>query len=118
MRVVTRRTRTDHVVMGSPMLLRVARELERRELRGGTALLRLARRWGMLAQTARYRLDRGIVLDVPLWLRALDETDVRTYEEALVGLFGEALERMRAPVTLFDCGADFGLVALKLVARC
>ena len=48
----------------------------------------------------------------------MDAIDVRGYESALVTRLSAALAAMGGPVLLFDCGADFGLVTLKLVAHC
>lgn len=106
------------VIGRAPLTLRVSRGLDRRGWRGGSALERLARARGWLARTARYDLGRGITVDVPLDLRPMDETDIREYEIALVQRIASAINAMEGPVRLFDCGADFGLIALKLVARC
>ncbi|HEV7992040.1 MAG TPA: FkbM family methyltransferase [Gemmatimonadaceae bacterium] len=103
---------------GAPLLLRLSRAIERRGWRGGTALLRLAHRVGVLDRPARYALGRDIELDVPLHLRPMDEDDVRAYESVLVERLATAIDAMAAPTTLIDCGADFGLISLKLVARC
>jgi FkbM family methyltransferase len=106
------------VVRHAPPLLRLARALERRGMRGGTALERLARRFGMLDRIARYDLGRGVAVDVPLALRALDAIDVREYEAPFVASLAGAIAAMRGATTLFDCGADFGLISLRLLARC
>jgi FkbM family methyltransferase len=101
-----------------PLLFRVSRALERRRWRGGTATERLCRRLGLLERTARYDLGRGISVDVPLDARPMDAADVRDYESALIHHFGRAIDALGGPVRLFDCGADLGLIALKLVASC
>lgn len=57
-------------------------------------------------------------MDVPLAPRPMDAADVRAYESELVRHLGRAIDALGCPVRLFDCGADLGLVSLKLVARC
>ena len=101
-----------------PLLFRVSRALDRRRWRGGTAAERLCRRLGLLERTARYDLGRGITVDVPLDARPMDEADVRDYESALVHQLSRAIDALDGSVELFDCGADLGLITLKLVARC
>jgi FkbM family methyltransferase len=103
---------------GAPWLLRIARTLDRRRWRGGTALQQLMDRVGLLRGVAHYELGRGIGVEVPLRMRPLDAVDVRTYEAALVERLAEAIAPLPPPVTLVDCGADFGLLSLLLVARC
>lgn len=111
------RERRVHAI-DAPLLLRLSRMLDRRSWRGGQALLRLARRLGTLDRAARYPLGAGIAVDVPLSLRPMDARDVADYEADLVERLAEAIDAMGGPVTLIDCGADFGLVSMKLVARC
>lgn len=101
-----------------PLLFRVSRALERRGLRGGTAAERLCRRLGLLDRPVRQELSRGISVDVPIAARPMDGVDLDAYEQKLVALLAAALDAMDGPVVLLDCGADFGLVSLKLVARC
>lgn len=101
---------------GAPAILRLSRSIERRGWRGGTALLRLARRLGALDRAARYPLGNGVVVEVPISLRPMDEMDVLRYESALVERLAAAIEEMGGPTTVIDCGADFGLISLKLVA--
>ena len=106
------------VAARAPLLLRVSRALERRRWRGGTATERLCRRLGLLERAVRYDLGRGISVDVPLEARPMDAADVRDYESDVVAALGRAIDTMSGPVLLFDCGADLGLISLKLVARC
>jgi FkbM family methyltransferase len=107
-----------HAPVRVPLLFRLSRALERRRWRGGTAAERVCRRLGLLDRTVRYDLGRGISVDVPLDARPMDAADVRDYESALVRHLARAIDGLDGPVRLYDCGADLGLISLKLVARC
>jgi FkbM family methyltransferase len=88
-------------------------------IRGGYRLMETAFRRGWLNVVVRYPLADGVALDVPLYRREnlWSERDVREYETLPISLVVEILRRHPEPVTLIDCGADIGLVSLRLAAQ-
>lgn len=91
--------------------------MNRAHIRGGSRLCHLTERLGLLNSIARYELSRGIVFSVPLWIpdNRWDAADVREYSIAEVAALSEALHGL-PEVTLFDCGADIGILSAKLCA--
>jgi FkbM family methyltransferase len=100
-----------------PAVFSAARWLVRRRVRGSTRLFRWLRHAGWLDLHSNFDLGGGVTFTAPLnrepeW----DAADVAQYEQAVVDgvvAFAHAAPR---PLTLVDCGADIGLVSLKIAA--
>jgi FkbM family methyltransferase len=102
----------------APVLLRWGRELERRQLRGGTRLLRIAARAHLLPQTVSYPLSSTVSVSVPVRRESTrwDDHDIATYEEPFLAAMVQAAAQLPS-VHLIDVGADIGIFALKFHAR-
>lgn len=103
---------------GAPLWFRFARFLERRQLRGGYRIVRVAEQLGGLNCVVRYELGNGVTLTVPLqrrenrWAMA----DLMVYEQPLVSRLSSAIAQLPRPVTWIDCGADIGAVTALVAA--
>ena len=106
------------LVSHAPLVFTLAKWMQRRNIRGGHHLQRLAREQGWLNVIIRYRLSPRVQLDVPLSLRGYDEQRVIHYEREAIAFVAGLAARLPGPVTLFDCGADIGLISAHLVAAC
>jgi FkbM family methyltransferase len=105
------------VVDHPPLAFTAARWLVRRRVRGSTRLFRWLRRGGWLDLHATFDLGGGIAFIAPLnrepeW----DAEDIAQYERVVVDGLVRFARRAPRPVTLVDCGADIGLVSLKVAA--
>jgi FkbM family methyltransferase len=83
--------------------------MTRWRIRGGSRLVGIFEKLGMLNVVAQYQLGRGVSFSVPLFRSdtCWDQRDVEEYESQLIHSFCRLLEPMFA-VALFDCGADIG----------
>ena len=104
---------------GAPWHFRLAKYLIHNQFRGGYRLIDAARKLGWLNVIARYNLDNGVKVDVPLYRveNSWNERDIREYEEAGLAFLAETLRERPGPVTLVDCGADIGLFSVLLASR-
>jgi FkbM family methyltransferase len=105
------------VVNRPPLAFTAARWLVRRRVRGSTRLFHWLRRAGWLDLHANFPLGGGVIFTAPLnrepeW----DAKDIAQYEQPVVEALARFARRAPRPVTLVDCGADIGLVALKVAA--
>lgn len=103
-----------------PWHFSLAKRLIRQGIRGPGLWLRLARRLGLLRRGATYRLSDEVLVDVPIFRMETmwDEQEARDYERPLLDrLATVAQERLNAPMTLIDCGADIGMFSLGMVSR-
>ena len=101
-----------------PVLYRVAKDLERRGIRGGTRILRFLKKVGYLDRPVDYRLTDSISIRIPIARNGYDRTDLDMYETDLFAALGAEVRQLPGPVTLIDIGADIGLFSLKLLADC
>lgn len=108
------------VARQAPLLFRLSRALTRRGTRGGYRLMGLARSLGRLDRVVRYEIADGITLDVPISRpeNAWDRRDVLRYQHELIDDLVAMVEDMPASAILLDCGADIGLVSVRVAARC
>jgi FkbM family methyltransferase len=92
-----------------PLLLKLAKTMIRRRIRGGHRLVGILERWGMLNVVVQYQLGRGVTFCVPLFRADTrwDQRDIEEYEKQLINSFCRLLEPL-CDVVLFDCGADIG----------
>jgi FkbM family methyltransferase len=83
--------------------------MTRWRIRGGSRLVGIFEKLGMLNVVAQYQLGREVSFNVPLFRSdtCWDRRDVEEYESRLIHSFCGLLEPMSAAV-LFDCGADIG----------
>jgi len=103
----------------APWYFRLAKLLQRHELRGGYRLAELAERLGGLDRVVRYPLGHGITLAVPLYRREnrWARPDVLAYERRLVAQLVSGIEALPGPVRLVDVGADIGAVTALVAAQ-
>ena len=104
----------------APLLFTLSRALTRRGTRGGYRLMRVARSLGRLDRVVRYEVADGITIDVPISRpeNAWDRRDVMRYQHELIDDLVAMVEGMPAKPVLLDCGADIGLVRVRIAARC
>jgi FkbM family methyltransferase len=101
-----------------PLTFTATRWLVRHHVRGSTRLFRWLRESGRLDLYADFDLGGGVTFTAPLnrepeW----DAEDVAGYEQPVVDALAAFAAGAPRPVTLIDCGADIGLVTLKVAAR-
>jgi len=114
----TNQSPTPKTVTRAPLCLRLARTMTRWRIRGGSRLVGILEKLGMLNVVAQYQLGRGVRFSVPLFRTdtCWDQRDVEEYESRLIHSFCRLLEPMFA-VVLFDCGADIGTFSALLCAQ-
>ena len=88
-----------------PALFRIAKTLERRNIRGSTRLLKILRQIGYLDQAVEFSLSNTVCIRVPIARNEYDEIDVCNYETELIASLGEQIKRLHDPITLIDGGA-------------
>jgi FkbM family methyltransferase len=100
---------SPRTVTRAPLFLRFAKTMTRWRIRGGSRLVGIFGKLGMLNVVAQYQLGRGVSFSVPLFRAdtCWDQRDIEDYESRLIHSFCRLLEPMFA-VVLFDCGADIG----------
>jgi FkbM family methyltransferase len=101
-----------------PVLFRIAKSLERRNIRGSTRLLKVLRQIGYLDQAVEFSLSNSVRIRVPIARNEYDEIDVCNYETELIASLSEQIRQLRDPITLIDGGADIGLFSLRIIALC
>jgi len=104
-------------VTQAPLLLRLARTMARRRIRGGNRLMEIFEQLGLLDVIVQYQLGRGVSFSVPLFRadNCWDKRDVEDYEKRLIDSFCRLLEPL-FDVVLFDCGADIGTFSALVCA--
>ncbi len=101
-----------------PLLFSIAKDMERKKVRGSTKLLRILKCAGYLDRPVDYRLGNGIELRVPIARNEYDATDLAEYESDLVASLTREARGLPEKITLIDVGADIGLFSLKVLANC
>lgn len=91
----------------------------RNGVRGGYKLLKFSRRLGLLDKVVRYPISDAVTLDVPVGRRDnhWDRTDILEYEKELVERVCMAARHVEGALTLVDCGADIGIITVRLAAE-
>lgn len=100
----------------APILFRVAKDLDRRGIRGSTRLLRFLLRTGRLEDPVDYPLEGGLKVMVPIARNQYDRRDLDEYESEFLATLSAAIREVPGRMTLIDVGADIGLFSLKLIA--
>ena len=104
----------------APWRFRLAKYLIRHNLRGGHRLILHAQQNGSFNRVVRYSISPNVSFSVPLYRECnlWDREDVLSYETPLVDSLVNALAATRGNITFVDCGADIGIVSVRLAARC
>jgi FkbM family methyltransferase len=102
-------------VAGAPLMLRIARSMQRSHIRGASFLMRRLDDLGMLDAIAEYELGH-LKFSVPLYRIKWDLWDVENYEAQLIDTFCRAIAPLH-DVILFDCGADIGTFTSLVCSR-
>jgi FkbM family methyltransferase len=101
-----------------PVLYRVAKDMERRGIRGSTRILKVLQKVGYLNRPVDFRLTDAISVRVPIARNSYNQISLDAYEEDLFAALGAEIKQLPEPVTLIDVGADIGLFSLKVLAHC
>jgi len=103
-----------------PFLYQLAKEMERRHIRGGTRLIRILRHVGALKRPADFAVSDTLDIRIPIGRNPFDQPYLDSYESEFIASLIAEVNRLPlpAPITLIDVGADIGLFSLKLVAHC
>jgi FkbM family methyltransferase len=102
-------------VSGAPLMLRMARSMQRSHIRGASFLMRRLCDLGMFNVIAEYEVGR-VRFSVPLYRIKWDLWDVENYEAKLIHAFCRAIAPLHG-VVLFDCGADIGTFTSLVCSR-
>ena len=107
-------------VTRSPLLFKLAKELIRRDLRGGYRIINMGQRYGLFDVEVRHQLSDAISIDIPIYREATpwDAKDVLGYETEHVEYFASVARRMAKPVLFLDCGADIGAFSVLMALKC
>jgi FkbM family methyltransferase len=107
-------------VTRSPLLFRLAKQLIRRDLRGGYRLIDVGQKLGLFNVEVRHKLDDKITIDIPIYREATpwDATDILGYETAHTDYVASVAKRMQKPVLFLDCGADIGTFSVLMALKC
>jgi hypothetical protein len=101
-----------------PLVYRVAKWIQKNNLRGGYFLENLSRTIGLLDVVVRFTLNSRIPIDVPISIRPYDFDDIRNYEDRSVQFIKKLCSDYSQEFILIDCGADIGLMSAKLLSEC
>jgi FkbM family methyltransferase len=101
-----------------PLLFHLAKLLERKNIRGSTRLLKSLARLGWLARPVDYRIGDSLRILVPIARNGYDRYDLDHYETEFLDALSTAIKQIPASFTLIDCGADIGVISIKLLAIC
>jgi FkbM family methyltransferase len=101
----------------TPVLFKLAKMLQHRNMRGAYRVLHALRRYWKHSLPV-YALSSQISLAVPIGRKehCWDLEDLLSYEKELINLFCESVDRL-TNVTLIDCGADIGLFSALVCAQ-
>lgn len=100
----------------SLLLFTVLRALTRTGLRGSSRMFFLAQRYRLLRGVLRFSIDRHHPLYVPI-SRCMDLHDVLEYEGKLLSTLVLKADLFEGnSITLVDCGADIGIVSVRLLS--
>jgi FkbM family methyltransferase len=102
-----------------PFYFRVAKEMYRRQIKGGGFLLRTIRRIGLLDRMViKYTLNKGYDVFVPIYRpEQWDLKDIIGYEADLVQLIVDACGKYQGLFTILDCGADIGIISVLVASK-
>jgi FkbM family methyltransferase len=108
-----------HLLSRPPWHFRLAKWMIRSNVRGGYRLLRIASEAGWLDCSVRYSLTDRITIGVPLYRESTrwDREDVVGYDVPTVDALAAAIDRMPQPVVFVDCGADIGVMSIRVASR-
>jgi FkbM family methyltransferase len=101
-----------------PSFYRIAMNMQRRGVRGSTRVLRLLRSLGYLDRPVDFSLSPAVKIRIPIARNEYDQAYLDDYEQDLFKSLQKEIQRLPAPVTLLDVGADIGLFSMKLLAGC
>jgi hypothetical protein len=75
-----------------PLVYRVAKWIQKNNLRGGYFLENLSRTIGLLDVVVRFTLNSRIPIDVPISIRPYDFDDIRNYEDRSVQFIKKTMQ--------------------------
>jgi FkbM family methyltransferase len=103
----------------APLLFNVIKNLSRRGMRGMWRLTKLLERVGYFdGKVVRYEISHGYLVYVPIYLDVhWDRKDLLHYEHDMIETLVRASSAADSPLTIVDCGADVGLISIKLASR-
>lgn len=99
-----------------PLIFKIAKYLQRENIRGGYRLEKLAGKFGWLDVNVRHNLPNGVKIDIPIAERSYDLIQIRSYESDSVDGIAPIIAKYDADFCLLDCGADIGLMSAKFVS--
>ena len=99
-----------------PAWFRVGKWMQSRKL-GGFKIVRIGSNLFWPSSTGvQHSLTPEIQLTVPIGIRPFGQFEVMSYEDSMIQFVSDLVGNTTNPVTLIDCGADFGLVSARLLA--
>lgn len=101
-----------------PLLFHVAKALERKGIRGSSRMLHSLERLGWLNRPVDYSIGDAVSILVPIARNGYDRYDLDHYETDFLAALAKAIKQCQGEFTLIDCGADIGVISLKLLAIC
>src|SRR5690349_19323096 len=112
-------TRERFRILNSPPLsFRFVKWLQRNGLPGGHRLEKMYRASGLWDVTVRYPLKNSIMIHIP-WINYRNSyKNIMDYERKSIDYMRTIISRFSEPVLLIDCGADIGLMSLRLISEC
>lgn len=101
-----------------PLCFKIAKWLQRRNIRGGFRLENLCRSKGLLDVKIRYALGNNVFIDIPIAERPYDFIDIMNYEYESLKYVSTIISWYNQAFCLLDCGADIGLMSARIVSIC
>ena len=101
-----------------PRLFTLTKNLSRRGIRGAGRLTKLLQRLGYFGgKVVRHEISSGYSVYVPIYRpERWDREDLLHYEHDLINTLVRAASASDS-LTIVDCGADLGLISIKLASR-
>lgn len=101
-----------------PLLFHVAKILERKRIRGSSRFLQSLNRHGWLDRPVDYLIGDSLSILVPIARNGYDRYELNHYETEFLAALAEFIGQIVGRFTLIDCGADIGVISIKLLASC
>lgn len=110
--------KTLTILKYEPLAFKIVKWMQRRAMRGSYLLENIVRSMGLLNYKVRHNFGPQIQIDIPIATRPYDHIDLSSYEKDSANFLRQITEKSSTKYTLFDCGADIGLMSAKLLSVC
>ncbi len=106
----------QNTVEQPPFYFKIAKWLQKNNIRGGYRLENIFRSLGLLDVNVIYSLGNSVSIKIPISILSYDLHFINSYEHKSIEYLKIIISSYNCKTLLVDCGADIGLISAKLVA--